>query len=149
MGALTTTGSILGMVLGTAGFTVSVLNYLRDCPKVKVLLQWNMTDSRTGVIKGLVRVTNVGRRPVFIGAAAIQVEGGATYLLSDAIPGTKLQEGDKPAGYFVNHDGMAQHFGEWRKVRAFVEDSTGKKYWSKYPSKSDKPPAWVTSDNEV
>lgn len=146
MGALTTIGSILGMVLGTAGFTVSVLNYLRDRPKVKVLLQWNMTDSRTGIVKGLVRVTNIGRRPVFIGAAAIQIEGGATYLLSDAIPGTKLQEGDKPAGYMVNHEGMEKHSGEWRKVRAFVEDSTGKKYWSKYPSKSDKPPAWVASN---
>ena len=44
MSALATTGSILGMVLGTAGFTISVLNYLRDRPQVKVTLQWNMVD---------------------------------------------------------------------------------------------------------
>jgi hypothetical protein len=33
--------SILGMVLGTAGFIMSLLNYLRDRPCVRVQLEWD------------------------------------------------------------------------------------------------------------
>lgn len=72
MSALATTGSILGMVLGTAGVTISVLNYLRDRPQVKVTLQWNMVDPNTGEVRGLVRITNTGRRAVYICIAALE-----------------------------------------------------------------------------
>jgi hypothetical protein len=40
---LTALAAMVGMVLGTAGFVMSVMNYLRDRPKVKVFLKWDMT----------------------------------------------------------------------------------------------------------
>ena len=144
MDALTTTGSILGMVLGTAGLTISLVNYLRDRLQVKVTLSWNMTDARTHEVRGLVRVTNTGRRAVFISIAAIEIPNTSTvYVLSDSLAGTKLAEGDKPAAYFISHEGMAVHAAYWRKVRAFVEVSTGEKYYSDYPRKNGAPPKWA------
>ena len=143
-GALTTVGSVLGMVLGTAGLTISLLNYLRDRPRVKVTLLWNMVDSRTREVRGLVRVTNTGRRAVFISIAAIEIPNSpAIYVLNDSLAGTKLGEGDKPAGYFISHEGMAEHSAYWRKIRAFVEVSTGEKYYSPYPKKKTSPPNWA------
>jgi hypothetical protein len=66
MNGLSVTASILGMVFGTAGLVLGVLNYLRDRAKVKVTLRWKMQNVQTGETRGLIRVTNVGRRPVFI-----------------------------------------------------------------------------------
>ncbi len=144
MDALTTTGSVLGMVLGSAGLAISLLNYLRDRPRVKVTLTWNMVDSRTREVRGLVRVTNTGRRAVFIAIAAIEVPNSPTiYVLNDSLAGSKLAEGDKPAGYFISHEGMAVHAAYWRKLRAFVEVSTGEKYYSDYPRKDEPPPKWA------
>jgi len=102
-----------------------------------------MTDSVTGKVFGLVRVTNTGRRAIFICIAALEVPGDKNYVLNDSIEGTKLGEGDKPAGYIVNHDGMAQYSDKWREIRAFVVDSAGKRYNSLYPQKNAKPPRWV------
>jgi hypothetical protein len=45
---LTAATSIVGMVMGTAGFTLGVLNYLRDRPDIKVSLSWDMKNTRTG-----------------------------------------------------------------------------------------------------
>ncbi len=143
MNALSITGSILGMVLGTASLTLSILNYLRDRAQVKVTLHWNMTDTRTGAVQGLVRVTNTGRQVVFISIAALDVPGSPTYILNDSIAGVKLAVGDKPAPYLVSHDGMEKHSSSWRKIRAFVELSTGDKFWSEYPEKDAKPPKWA------
>ena len=132
------------MVLGTAGFSLSIMNYLRDRPRIKVTLQWNMTNSKTGEVIGLVRVTNTGRRPIFISAVAIETtEQNTLLLLDESMQGTKLSEGDKPAAYFATHNGMEKYAAHWRKMRAYVEVSTGEKYWSDYPSKDTKPPKWA------
>lgn len=144
MDAITAIGSLLGMVLGTAGLTISLLNYLRDRPRVKVTLSWNMVNSQTRETTGLVRVTNTGRRAVFISVAAIEIpDSPAVLILSDSMGGSKLAEGDKPAAYFISHQGMAEHAGYWRKMRAFVEVSTGEKYYSKYPRKNEPSPKWA------
>ena len=45
---LTDLAAIIGMVLGTAGFVTSLLNYLRDRPKVKVTLKWDMKSISDG-----------------------------------------------------------------------------------------------------
>jgi hypothetical protein len=131
---LSAAAAVVGMVLGTAGFVMSLINYLRDRPKVKVLLKWNMAlvgDSSKQM--GIVRVTNVGRRPIYISVAALQVPKGFKYthlILKESMPGHKLSEGDAPATFSVNYDGLAQYAKHWRKVRGYVEDSAGKKYLS-------------------
>jgi hypothetical protein len=131
---LSNLAAITGMGLGTAGFVMSWMNYLRDRPQVRVSLQWDMTNSQTRETMGLVRIANVGRRPVFISIVTLELPKGFknTHLvLLDSVQGTKLSEGDKPLGLVVNYEGLQQYANQWRQLRAYVEDSAGKKYRSK------------------
>jgi hypothetical protein len=91
---LTDEAALLGMILGSAGFAMSLMNYLRDRPKVRVTLTWDMTKDGIHNI-GVVRVTNTGRRPIYISIVALRVPKGAyPYLvLKESIPGQKLSEG--------------------------------------------------------
>lgn len=103
---LSNLAAIAGMVLGTTGFMMSWMNYLRDRPQVRVSLQWDMTNSQTREMMGLVRVVNVGRRPIFISVVALELPRGfkdSHLLLVDSIQGAKLSEGDKPKGYPVKY----------------------------------------------
>jgi hypothetical protein len=137
--------AILGMVLGTAGFVIGVMNYLRDRPRVKVTLNWNMVNPQTNEKIGVLTVTNVGRRPIYIGAAALTVPKGFKHthlVLAESIPGKKLSEGDAPAKFRVNHDGLEEYSKQWRDVRGYAEDSTGRRYVSKRLPESPVPP-WV------
>ena len=80
MNAISIVSSILGMLLGSAGLAISILNYLRDRSKVRVTLQWNIVHTHTKQVQGLVRVTNVGRRVVYFGIAALEIPGGNAYI---------------------------------------------------------------------
>jgi hypothetical protein len=137
--------AIIGMILGTAGFIMSWMNYLRDRPRIKISLQWDMTNSHTGALMGLVRVANVGRRPVFLSIVALKVPKGfdnSHLVLHESIQGRKLEEGNAPAGFIVNYDGLAQYSRSWWKLRAYAEDSAGQKYLSK-PLAKTSVPSWV------
>jgi hypothetical protein len=138
----------VGMVLGTAGFVMSLMNYLRDRPRVKVTLKWDLTEVNTGRKSGVVKVANVGRRPVHIGAVALQVPKGfkdTHLLLRDSIPGRTLSEGDPPAGFLVNCDGLEQYAKVWRDVRGYAEDSAGGKYLSEKLPETEVP-SWAKID---
>jgi hypothetical protein len=148
--------AICGVIFGFGGLLLSILNYFRDRPKLVVTLQWDMavTDNPTYDPQkpwGLVRVTNIGRRPVYLGIVALKLpkdfktEKGFEHshlVLSQSIGGKKLAEGDPPAGFIVNQDDLAKYSQVWRKIRAIAEDSTGKTYESKKVSKR---PSWVKS----
>jgi hypothetical protein len=144
--ALTVAASVIGMVLGTAGFVMSILTYLRDRARVKVTLQWKMQNLKTGQSQGLVRITNIGRRPVFISSVALELPKGfkRRYLVKlETIGGTKLDEGEKPMGILIPYDGLEQYSKVWRKIRAYAEDSTGRQYHSSLPLKDAETPPWV------
>jgi hypothetical protein len=143
---LSTAASILGMLLGTAGFVMSILTYLRDRARVKITLQWKMQNLQTSETKGLVRITNTGRRPVFISVVALTLPNGFEHthlVLDESIGGKKLGESEKPLGILVPYDGLAQYSKSWRKMRAYAEDSTGKRYYSAFPERDAKTPPWV------
>src|SRR5437879_4987797 len=76
---ITIISAITGMVLGTAGFVLSLVNYFRDRSKIRVNLRWDMSvtpgDPRYDPRKkyAVISVSNIGRRPVYLGAAAIQL----------------------------------------------------------------------------
>ena len=143
---VTVIAAITGMILGTAGFVISVLNYLRDRPRVRVTLSWHMVDVHTKITRGLVRVTNVGRRPIFVSVVALSLPEGldkTDLILMDSVSGKKLSEGDGPYGVMVNFDGLEPYKAVWRKIRACAVDSTGKKYFSDFPANNDKTPLWA------
>jgi hypothetical protein len=136
---------ILGAVLGSAALGISLMTYLRDKPKLKVTLQWDMTETRNGTVMGLVRVANIGRRPVHLSIVALEIDPKTKHkfghmVLNDSIKGKRLEEGDKPEGFMVNYDQMDQYKEHWAKIRAMAEDSTGMTYYSAYPKKK---PSWA------
>lgn len=128
--------AILGAVLGAVGFTISILAFLRDRPRITVALNWDLESiERPGFRIGLVSVTNIGRRAVYIGAVALELPKHAEYkalLLKASIPGKRLGEGDPPAKFMVNYNKLEKYKADWKRIRAFAEDSTGEKYYSEF-----------------
>jgi hypothetical protein len=143
--SLSDVAALLGMVLGTAGFVMGLMNYLRDRPKVRVTLKWDMTEPNTGRMAGVVKVTNVGRRPIFISIVALQVPEGFKHshlVLAKSIPGQKLSEGDATAGFLANYEGLEAYAKKWRDVRWYAEDGAGGKYLSEKLPETDIP-SWA------
>jgi len=142
--------ALTGVVLGTFGSVLGVLNYLRDRSKVTVTLQWDMavTDNPTYDPKkkwGLVKVANVGRRPVYVSHASLRLPRGSKHqvlLLSDSVAGARLAEGDPPKAYVVDQTRLGDYTQEWKKVYAEISDTTGKSWRSKY-QKWQTRPSWV------
>jgi hypothetical protein len=145
---LSTVAALLGMILGTAGLSISLMNYLRDRPRILLTLKWDMTETQTGQLFGLAKVANVGRRPVFISVVALELPKGFEHshlILNTSIAGIRLSEGDKPIAHMINYTDLAQYSSQWQKIRAYAEDSTGKRYFSEYPAKHSSKPSWVVS----
>lgn len=134
---------ILGSLLGAAALIITFLNYRRDQHMVKVTLKWDMVDVATGRMMGIVKVVNVGRRPMHLSIVGLEIGGHQKHshlILNDSIKGKRLDEGDKPESFIVSYDQMAQYKEVWDKIRAMAEDSGGKAYYSEYPK--DKP-SWA------
>jgi hypothetical protein len=137
--------TVIGLVTGVSGFTLGLLNYLRDKPRVKVELSWEMTTTDTQEKVGVIRVANVGRRPVFLSHVALKIPKGygESYLiLRDGINGRKLSEGDAPISFPVTYDNMEKYSKVWSDILAQVNDSAGKVYLSK-KAIVEPIPSWV------
>jgi hypothetical protein len=137
--------ALVAVVIGTAGFVLSVLNYFRDRPKVIVTLGWDYVTTADPTKRwGVVRVTNVGRRPIFISHANLTYPNSTVrVLILESAEGTKLLEGDPPKRYLLDikegFPSLEPYAAQWWKVRACVEDHTGKYWWS---SKLTQKPKW-------
>jgi hypothetical protein len=137
-------------MFGLAGFMLGVMNYLRDRAKIVVELQWDMKVTPGGPYDpsksyGVVRVTNVGRRGIYISHASLRLPKGheaSHLLLADGIPGKKLAEGDSPEIYVILQDDLGQYAKHWRKIIAQVSDSTGKEWTSRKIARGDVP-SWA------
>lgn len=139
-----TTG-LLGLIFGLIGTTIGLFNYLRDQSKVVVLLQWDMamTGSDTTKRFGLIKVTNVGRRAVYISHVALRLPRGeklSHLLIRDGITGQKLSEGDPPAVFTVDQSSVEAYASKWQEIVVQVSDSTGKEWISK---KATAVPSWA------
>ena len=145
--------AMAGMILGTAGFVLGIVNYLRDHAKVIVKLKWDMLiaggpPAEAGKPWGCVSVYNEGRRPIYISHVAIKLPKGydSTYLLlSSGLSGQKLAEGDAPATFLLDQDqaDMGKYEKDWKKMRAQVSASNGKEYYSKRNKRDT--PSWAVA----
>jgi hypothetical protein len=136
---ITEIAAILGMILGTAGLVISILNYLRDRPCVKVNVQWNVTSPDFPEPYCIIHITNTGRRPVFIMYVAFELPPGSSepYLLLNATgermlaEGKRLSEGDPPLVCTIANSKLTSYLNGSTQLRACAKDSTGRMYYAK------------------
>ena len=141
--------ALIGAVTGVTGTVLGIVNHLRDRAKIVVHLQWDRVcpnNPRYDPKKlwGIVNVSNVGRRPIYIRVANLELPRGydVTHLvINEGIAGTKLAEGEAPAVYVVSQEGMDKYKKDWNLIRAAVYDTAGKVYRSKITT--GKPPTWA------
>lgn len=146
---LTEAIALIGAVTGVAGTVLGIVNYLRDKPKIVVNLQWDCASLNSPrydpkKLWGIASVSNVGRRPIYIRVANLELPRGYndTHLvINEGIAGTKLTEGDAPATYVICQDGMEKYKKDWNHIRAAVFDTAGKAYRSK--TTKGRPPSWA------
>lgn len=141
--------SISAVILGTTGAILGALSYFRDRPKVVVTLKWDMAVTDNPVydshkLWGVVRVSNIGRRAIYITTVALDF--GKNYdhveIIRESIRGEKLGEGDPPATFIANQEGLDKYAMHWKEARAMVQDSAGKTHYSKKVD-TQKVPSWV------
>ena len=157
MGDTTTLNNIatvIGVTLGFCGFVLGLLNHYRDRAKVKVTLQWDMSvagnpESDSNKKLGVIRVANIGRRPIYVSHVALKIPKGypVTHLaIREGIRGKKLSEGDEPLLYTVTQEDMEQYAADWRRIRAQVSDTTGRE-WTSEKLPSTRKPSWAKVDS--
>lgn len=143
---ITDINAVLGVLFGLSGLTLAIINYRRDNPKIVVDLQWDMSMIEVGggpqdrnKLHGVITVTNIGRRPIYISHVSLKLSPKGYLLLIEGLSGQKLVEGDPPRTFTVDHDRIIQEIGDrlrkqpnmWKLIRAQVSDSAGKRYLSK------------------
>lgn len=142
--------TIIGLLVGGAGFALGVLNYFRDKAKVIVELSWDMSVTEGAQYDsnkqwGVVYVTNIGRRPIYISHAALKLPKGYDHshlVLMEGVQGVKLTEGDPTKIFMVDQEGMDVYSKDWKKIIAQVNDSSGKA-WKSSKRKNKRKPSWA------
>lgn len=61
-------------------------------------------------------------------------------VIMESVPGRQVVEGGAPVGFTINYRGLEQYGNDWKSIRAVVEDSAGKRYYSDYPKRM---PSWA------
>lgn len=146
---VTAVTALAGVVTGTAGLMIGILNYLRDRPSVVVTLTWDMEpfggaeaslDAKRAW--GVLTVANTGRRPIFVSHASLHVPSKSRYfLIRESVEGAKLLESDPPKRYMIDQEALGQRFTtEWRRLRGCVVDNTGR-HWHSAPINAE--PSWA------
>jgi hypothetical protein len=141
--------SILGAVTGVLGLLVSLLVYLRDAPRVRVNLRFDMKGwgSLPDVLHCVVAVYNVGRRTIYLERINIPptTAGGQTLIWDDTMGSVTLPEGGKPHVSFFRQEGFENehHVKEWWRIRAMIWDAAGRSYRSYWLTER---PSFATTD---
>lgn len=138
--------ALVGAVTGPIGLTIALMVYFRDRARVAVSLSWDMNQTGNPDDIAIVRISNIGRRPIYLSHAHIRLPRGADANVSnlvfpDNIRGVTLAEGSAPHLVVLNQRQleMEKYAKIWWRLRATVIDAAGKHYHSEWPSK---PSSW-------
>jgi hypothetical protein len=137
--------SLIGAVTGPIGLALALLVYFRDRAKVLVTLSFDMQGygSLPEIPDGyfVVRIHNVGRRPIYLGNAHVTVPrwarsnvGVTHFLLSSGVQGVTIGEGGAPHVVATKQTGLAKFAEIWPYMRAAVVDAAGRTYYSDWPT---------------
>ncbi len=135
-------GIIFSIGLGT-------LNYKRDSIQINITLNLDMRPFGHAISYysdpcGMIKITNIGRRAVFISHVYLEIPNQPVYLVNDSLKGKKLEEGDEPLTFPINKETLLEIGNEWDKIRAVVEIGK-KKYYSPYISTK---PSWINGQDK-
>ena len=114
--------AVVGALTGPAAFVLSVLNYNRDKPKIKIRLEWNHVS--VGVF-----VTNVGRRPIHISKVYVEDKSGHKAELGDNVA-FRLDEGDGERCAWAPF--IESLLNVDQALRATVVDASGRRYRTRW-----------------
>jgi hypothetical protein len=141
--------ALIGAVTGPVGLTIALMVYFRDRARVTVLLSWDMKQTESSDDIAVVRISNIGRRPIYLSHAHIRLPKGADANVShlvfpDNIQGVTLLEGSAPHLLVLNQRQlqMEKYAKIWWRLRATVIDAAGKHYHSDWPLER---PSWASS----
>jgi hypothetical protein len=130
---------------------MALLVYFRDRAKVLVTLSFDMQGfgSLAEVPGGyfVVRVHNVGRRPIYLSHAHVTIPqrarqkvGATHFLLSSGLQGVTIAEGGAPHVIPTKQAGLDKYAEFWPYMRAAVVDAAGCTYYSDWPTQR---PDWA------
>lgn len=142
--------AVVGAISGLAATGFSVANHLRETPRIRVQLQWNMATTAGTLLvdkgAGIITTTNIGRRPVFVTHVSLKLPDGQKHLVfvDHFLRAKPLNEGDAPITTVVEpaliESDLLPHARNWRLIRAVASDSTGKQWVSAAPAIA---PSWA------
>lgn len=121
------------MLLGVAGFVLSLINFRRDKHHLRVALKWYVSGSPPNATSGYIRVWNDGRRPIQIAQGGLTVSDGEKphyvplhlFSLSQKII-SESEFADFP--FTLAEHGISD---SWYNVGAFVQDYAGQQHTAK------------------
>ena len=142
---------MIGAITGPLGLVIARLVYFRDRAKVRVTLMFDMQGSggASQAPEGycVVRVHNIGRRPIYLSHAHLTVPRWARnrlsashVLLSVGIQGVTIAEGGPPHMIPTPQTGLAKYAEIWPYMRAAVVDAAGRTHYSAWPTRK---PEWA------
>ena len=137
-------GIFIGIISGIGALVLGVMNYVRDNPNLSLSLVWDLepfgnTPFEKDKLYGVIKITNIGRRPIFISQISIRIPGSKELLITESITGEKIGEGDHPKIYPIDQDGLEKYAELWDKMYAVVRDSAEREYLSRPPKNK---PSW-------
>lgn len=139
--------ALIGVITGPLGLLLAAVVYFRDRAEVTVGLTWGMSIVGDPKKKFVVKVVNIGRRPIHVSHAHIKVPrfADATYshlLLTSGLEGVTLAEGSRPHVIATDEDTLRDYIHAWWRLRATMVDGAGREYHSDWPVAA---PAWAAS----
>jgi hypothetical protein len=140
--------SLIGAITGPLGLAIALLVYFRDRAKVRVTLLFDMV--REGAPQGsgvcIIRIHNVGRRPIYLTLAHLTVPYWArkrlntAYLLLRIPTSVTIAEGGAPHLISMPQTDLTKYAEIWPYMRAAVVDAAGRTHYSAW---STEKPSWA------
>lgn len=136
--------SAMALAISLLSFLVSYFNFRRDTSRLCVVLNvgWKVSsgpvyDPKKEYIN--VQVLNIGRRPEFVNMVSVAFPDGSTGLVVDGLLNQKkVGEGDAPANFLVERDGMKAFKQQWAGAIFVVRTASGYQVRSRFLSKTPK-----------
>jgi hypothetical protein len=141
--------ALIGAVTGPVGLAIALMVYFRDRARISVFLAWDMKQAECSDDIAVVRISNIGRRPIYLSHAHIRIPKGVIANIShivfpDNIQGVTLAEGSAPHVLVLNQRQLQMEKWPriWWRLRVTVIDAAGKHYHSDWPVER---PSWALS----